>query len=40
MTDFNNSNFENDFDTNKAGTDIERNYINNGCVYSNIDDQR
>lgn len=37
-TDLNDSNFENYVDTAIAGTDIEVDHINSGCVYSDIDD--
>ncbi len=40
VTDLNDDNFENDLDTAIAGTDIEGDHINSGCVYSDIDDQR
>lgn len=39
-TDLNNGNFENDFNVAIAGTDIEKNYINSGYIYSNINDQQ
>ncbi len=39
-TDLNDGNFKNDLDTAIASTDIEGDYINSGCVYSDIDDQR
>ncbi len=36
-TDLNNDNFENDLDDAIAGTGIEGDHINNGYVYSDID---
>lgn len=39
-TDLNDSNFENDLNTAIASTIIEKNYINSGCVYSDIDNQQ
>lgn len=39
-TDLNDDNFGNDFNTAIASTSIKRNYINSGCVYSNIDNKR
>ncbi len=39
-TDLNDGNCENDFDAAIAGTGIEEDRINSGCVYSDIDDQR
>ena len=38
-TDLNDSNFENGLDAVIAGTGIERDHINIGCVYSDIDNQ-
>lgn len=38
-TDLNDNNYENDFDAAIAGTGMERDHINNGCVYSDIDNQ-
>ncbi len=38
-TDLNDGNFENDLDAAIAGTGIEGDHINSGCVYSDIDDQ-
>ena len=35
-----NSNFENNFDTAIASIGIERDHINSGCIYSNIDNER
>ncbi len=37
-TDLNDGNFENDLDAAIAGTGIEGDHINSGCVYSDIDD--
>ncbi len=37
-TNLNDGNFENDLDTAIAGTDIEGDHINSGCVYSDIND--
>ncbi len=39
-TELNYSNFENDLDVAMIGTGIEGDYINSGCIYSDIDDQR
>ncbi len=39
-TDFNDDNFENDLDIFITSTDIERNRINSGCVYSDINNQQ
>ncbi len=39
-TDLNNGNSKNDLDVAIAGTGIEGDHINSGCVYSDIDDQR
>ncbi len=36
-TNLNDGNFENDLDTTIVGTGIEGDYINSGCVYSDID---
>ncbi len=38
-TDLNDGNFKNDLDATIAGTSIEGDHINNGCIYSNIDNQ-
>ncbi len=40
VTDLKDSNFENDCDAIIAGTSIEGDHINSGCVYSDIDNQR
>lgn len=40
MTDPNNSNFKNNFNTVIAATGIEENHINSGCIYNNINNQR
>ncbi len=40
MTDLNDGNFENDLDAAIAGTGIEGDHINSGCIYSDINDQR
>ena len=40
VTNLNDSNFENDLNTTIASTSIERDYINTGCVYNDIDNQR
>lgn len=40
MTVFNDGNFENNLDVTIAGTGIEGDHSNSGCVYSDIDDQR
>ncbi len=39
-TDLNDGNFESDLDAAIVGTGIEGDHINNGCVYSDIDNQR
>ena len=40
IIDLNDGNFENDFDVVIMGTSIERNHINSGCKYNDIDDLR
>lgn len=39
-TELNDSNFENHLNAVLVGTSIERDHINSGCIYSDIDDQR
>lgn len=38
ITDLNNNNFENDFNATRAGISIERDHINNGYIYNNMND--
>ncbi len=39
VTDLNNGNFENNPNDTLVGAGIERNHINNGYIYSDIDNQ-
>lgn len=39
-TEFYDDNFENDLDTGIASVKIERDYINSGCIYNDIDNGR
>lgn len=39
IIDLNNGNFENDFNATIVVTDIKKDYINNGYVYNDINDQ-